>query len=455
MISASSPPSTSAPRPDARGLAVGLALALLAVVGPAEARGKLGLATPNPQLRGELTQVLEAHGDVVADKALYGKKGPPKSPKQRAPWAQALEQSVGVDLVVVADYKGKKLKLVAYAGGRSLGALSIANVKGGLDAGQRAQVDAFVAEKLRALAPPPPVAAPPPEPIAPPEPLTPPEPIAPVAVEPKPEPKAPRAAGAGEGPGLLASTFGTPRGGMPFAIIRVEFNSVARSYDYNDPVTTNLRPFSVSFMPTPALSLALYPLGLTGSAALSGLGLDVGFATSLGVSSARADGPSYPTTYSRFDVGAHYRLWFGETASSFTLIPRVGFQSAGLSLSAASDGTVENELPNARYSGLRFGLGIDAPLFAGLRLLADGAFVLLGSSAGEVISSKYFTKGSVNGINVGASLAYGITDAFGLEAGFGYQHYFFAFQPNPGDAFIAGGALDQYFTGRLAAVIAL
>jgi hypothetical protein len=451
MISAVWSPSFLGPR----GFAVGLALALLTASVPAEARGKLGLATPSPQLRGELTQVLEAHGDVVADKALHGKKGPPKSPKQRAPWAQALEQSVGVQLVVVADYKGKKLKLVAYAGGRSLGALSIPNVKGGLDEGQRAQVDAFVAEKLRALAPPSPVSAPPPEPIAPPEPLTPPEPIAPVAVEPKAEPKASRAAGAGEGPGLLASTFGTPRGGMPFAIIRVEFNTVARSYDYNDPVTTNLRPFSVSFMPTPALSLALYPLGLTGSAALSGLGLDVGFATSLGVSSARANGPSYPTTYSRFDVGAHYRLWFGETASSFTLIPRVGFQSAGLSLSAASDGTVENELPNVRYSGLRLGLGFDAPLFAGLRVLADGAFVLLGSSAGDVISSKYFTKGSVNGINVGVSLAYGFTEAFGLEAGFGYQHYFFSFQPNPGDAFIAGGALDQYFTGRLAAVIAL
>ena len=33
---------------------------------------------------------------------------------------------------------------------------------------------------------------------------------------------------------------------------------------------------------------------------------------------------------------------------------------------------------------------------------------------------------------------------------FDYERYFYAFQPIPGDAYVAGGALDQFFGVRLA-----
>ena len=31
-----------------------------------------------------------------------------------------------------------------------------------------------------------------------------------------------------------------------------------------------------------------------------------------------------------------------------------------------------------------------------------------------------------------------------------YERYFYSFGPTPGDAYVAGGALDQFFGGRLA-----
>lgn len=256
------------------------------------------------------------------------------------------------------------------------------------------------------------------------------------------------------GGGLLGRTMGIAPGLPPFALVAIEFMGVGRGFSYSDPITANLRPFNVSFMPSPSVSAELYPLTLSGNARLSGFGLHGGFALSLGVKSARAGGPDYPTNYTRFDVGAHYRLWLGDRWDSFAIIPKVGLHGSGLSLGAAANGAKETELPSTAYTGLELGLGLDVPVASVFHLVADGAFVVLFSS-GDPISAAYFTGGSANGLTARAGFKIGLSDNFAVLAGVSYQHYFFKFTPQVGDRFVAGGALDQFLAGRIGLEIAL
>lgn len=249
------------------------------------------------------------------------------------------------------------------------------------------------------------------------------------------------------GGGMMGSALRIAPGFPPLFVLRAEFHSVGRGFSYSDPITTNLRPYSVTFMPTPGVALEAYPLTLTGNGALAGLGLSFGFRTSLGVKSARADGAvSFPTTYSSLELGALYRIMLGDGYGGAALIPSIGWSSTSFELEAV-DGVREDQLPNVSYPGLRLGLGFDVPLVSRLRLYGDGAFVIVGTP-GEVISSTFFKAGSVNGLNARVGFSLGIVDHVAAEVGVQYQHYFYAFQPEVGDAFVAGGALDQFVVGK-------
>jgi hypothetical protein len=57
--------------------------------------------------------------------------------------------------------------------------------------------------------------------------------------------------------------------------------------------------------------------------------------------------------------------------------------------------------------------------------------------------------GAIDGeIGIGVDLAHGIRARLALEL----CRYYFAMHPEPGDAWIAGGAVDQYFTTTLGVI---
>lgn len=479
-------------------------LGVLVVASPAWAGGKVGLGVGAgaAAVKDDLLALIAEQGEAVEIA-----KAPPKGAKRKA-WAKDAQGSLGLTAVVAAEVAGKRLKLGLWVDGKPVSATG-ANLKGkGLDAGAKSALKSWLKAQLggpggaRAAATAAadaedeeeeeaPVVAPPPPPakggkgaVAKAEPRG-----GPVVAPPPPPPTArrdddegstavagradrddddapaarpePSASAGGDrniagarsgksgdfGGGFLGSALGIAPGLPPLLVVHAEFHSVGRGFSYSDPITANLRPYSVAFMPTPGVSVEAYPLTLVGSPALAGLGLSFGFRTSLGVKSARANSTlEFPTTYSALEVGAHYRINLGEGFGGAALIPALGWSSTSFELSPV-DGTREDQLPNVSYPGLKLGLGFDTPLFAAVRLFGDGAFVIVGAP-GEIISDTFFAIGSVNGLVARLGFSVGFMDHVAAEVGVAYQHFFYDFDPDVGDTFIAGGALDQFVVGK-------
>ncbi|WP_438035895.1 hypothetical protein [Sorangium sp. So ce204] len=219
----------------------------------------------------------------------------------------------------------------------------------------------------------------------------------------------------------------------------VEF--VGRWFDYSDPRTQNLPPYSVFGQPALSVSGELYPLASTDIAVLKGLGVTAGYARALGLNSAVGSGDPISTTYERINLGLRERLSLGEAS---VLGISAGLRFLTFEIDAPAD--LARTVPNVSYTLFRAGLDGRVPV--GPIALALGAEYILPLSSGPVYER--FTGASVQGI--GALAGVMVPVATGIEARLmvEYARFFSSFQPEQGDAYIAGGAIDQYLGLRLA-----
>jgi len=74
------------------------------------------------------------------------------------------------------------------------------------------------------------------------------------------------------------------------------------------------------------------------------------------------------------------------------------------------------------------------------------------TDAGEIGEDDWFPRLSVAGIEATLEAGYVLPDGLSLRLGVDLRRYFYSLNPEPGDAWIAGGALDQYVAGQLGAV---
>ena len=80
---------------------------------------------------------------------------------------------------------------------------------------------------------------------------------------------------------------------------------------------------------------------------------------------------------------------------------------------------------------------------------------LLIRGAGMITSAQYFPRATAGGINASLGLSYAITPAIGVAATANLRRYFFNMHSAPGDPMVAGGAVDQYPSATLSAVVRL
>ncbi|WP_437839700.1 hypothetical protein [Sorangium sp. So ce1153] len=219
----------------------------------------------------------------------------------------------------------------------------------------------------------------------------------------------------------------------------VEF--IGRWFDYSDPRTQNLRPYGVFGQPAISVSGELYPLASTNIAVLKGLGITAGYAQALGLNSAVGGGDPISTTYQRINLGLRERLSLGEKS---VLGISAGLRFLTFEIDAPAD--LARTVPNVSYTLFRAGL--DGRFPVGPVALGLGAEYILPLSSGPVYER--FTGASVQGI--GALAGVMIPVATGIEARLlvEYARFFSSFQPEQGDTYIAGGAIDQYLGLRLA-----
>lgn len=239
-----------------------------------------------------------------------------------------------------------------------------------------------------------------------------------------------------------AEPASAPReGGRDAAIgsVRVAMETGARDFTYVDRLTTTLRSYSLFAAPLVHADAELYPLARTGAPVLKDVGVTFDYAMAFGLSSSDSAGASVKTTWSFFDVGARERIHAG----SWLLGLHAGYGEMTYSFGGALETTAE--LPGVQYRFVRG--GADARVALGpLSVYGSGSYLYV-LSTGPL--GTYFTRASVGGIEGRVGVARALGHGFEISLEFAYTRFFYTLNPQPGDAYVAGGALDQMAFGSL------
>ncbi len=229
------------------------------------------------------------------------------------------------------------------------------------------------------------------------------------------------------------------------------FDLGGRFFGYHQPLTSNLRDYSVFGAPGFVLAAEVYPMAMLHTPVVQGVGIVGDFRMALGLGSKTKDGTQVDTSWNRFDVGLRFRQPLaklekkGDKAVVLGLRGTFGRDAFTLT---TKDATLAQETPSVSYLFMRVGLDGEfpaGPIFLHLKAGYLGAF-----SAGA--ASDRFKKLStgrpggapkLGGIDVGGGLTVPIISGFEVRFTGEYVRWFHAFHPKPGDAYIAGGAIDQ------------
>ncbi|RKH54853.1 hypothetical protein D7V93_24495, partial [Corallococcus llansteffanensis] len=224
-----------------------------------------------------------------------------------------------------------------------------------------------------------------------------------------------------------------------------------RSLRYKDDVFGVLRPYTLGLdvggfalpgAPQVAADLTVYPLARLSQGALARLGLTGAIDQSFGLKSTGSSGAvSYPTVAREWQAGLRYVMPFGQAE-------RYGFEVTGTyGMNTFRVDPVNEErpldLPNVEYKTAGLTLGLRAALTEKFDFNFRLGY-LHPLSAGELSSDTWFPNASMGAVTGSATLAYRLNSFADVRLKADLRRYFFKFNPEPGDPYVAGGAVDQY-----------
>ncbi len=360
---------------------------------------------------------------------------------------------VGADGLVLAREtslgKKRELYLVFVLKDADVAEVDQAVPLGSDDASERRAIKAALESSLKPLAPP-----------------------APVVVE--PDPSAPGTAPSDDETSK-ESAFRKGVAGYELGTARLGFLDGGRWFKYSDAVSVNnTRPYSVFGPPGIHVAGELYPGATSGITGLRDLGLTVEYSQHFALkskTSPNADGSEaaeFDGKWNRFDLGLRYRFRLGDEAKPVVLglSAAYGFENFTFLPSNATAEKIKFEVPTARYKVVRVGIDGWVP-FGSFALVPKFSYLaplggsppadripgpaLGGAVTPEPVDDSVYSRfrgSSVKGIVVGLDGAVALGSGFEVRAGFDYTRYFSAFTPDLGDAYVAGGALDEFLELR-------
>jgi hypothetical protein len=231
-----------------------------------------------------------------------------------------------------------------------------------------------------------------------------------------------------------------------------------RDFVYNDPLP-GLRKYGMSLSPNLRLAVRWYPGAHFDDGALSNIGLDLRGEMLVGVTSKNRAGQKFDTSAYNFGFGVRGRLPLRRLELGAVL----GYGIHSFSLSGTSK--ADPDVPDAGYGFIRTGLDArwsfsDPQELPGIYVAAQAAY-LFALSHGEIEDKSWFPHTSGDGIEAEFAIGIAISQVVAVETAFAVQRYFMTFDPKPNDSSVrdegrvAGGAVDQYLSGRVAMVIRL
>jgi hypothetical protein len=217
-------------------------------------------------------------------------------------------------------------------------------------------------------------------------------------------------------------------------IVQAGVDAGSRHYSYVDRLTPQLRPYDLFAAPLASITAQVYPFARTSLAVLNGLGVTGDYARAFGLASADAGGTRVGTTWQDFDVGLRERIRMGH---SLLMGINLGYGAVDFHFDSSPGSTAV--LPSVSYRFLRAGLDLQIA-FGAISVVFGGAYlpVLSTGSVGDL-----FPRENAGGAEARLGVAHLIGQSFEVSLGISYTRFFYSFNPVPGDANVAGGALDE------------
>jgi hypothetical protein len=301
---------------------------------------------------------------------------------------------------------------------------------------------ASVADEARAILtvipPAPPSPAPPPPP--PPPAASPARSVEPTAISALPIVRAP-ATEAVQPPDAVAKRP-VERNDDRFVDLQAAVGVGTRHFSYVDRVTPSLRPYDLPAAPLASVAATVYPFALSRTPVLRDVGITGGYSQAFAISSQDSTGAHVGTTWQSFDVGAIARF---PLTRAFGASISLGYGGNDFKFDQPLGGGAA-QLPSVAYRFLRAGGDVRLAFLSRFSAFAGGSYM-------DMLSTGYtaalFPRESVGGVeaHLGASLR--LAKRWEVSLAASYTRVFYSVNPVPGDASVAGGALDQQ--GRLLA----
>ncbi|QSQ28618.1 hypothetical protein JY651_27815 [Pyxidicoccus parkwayensis] len=417
---------------------------------------------PGDALRKVLTQELgkKGRGRVVlpartVDAQVKRIRGAPKTDDQR----QALAAKLKADALITASVKGTKswdVEVRVYSG--EDGSLLAEERWSGLRTNRafpevKRELESRLAAALREAREPrppsPPVAITPPAPMARPEPEpTPPAPV--VAEAPRPavvETPAPapvvKQEPVKEEPvqPVVAKEASARRPNEPRLEVLLSGQGLFRRFQYSGASSGSLPDYRLNHAAAVSLAVGYYPLSHFTDGALRNLGLVVRGSRALGLSSLDPEGRKYSTTAQLVEGGLRFRLplrWLELTPG--VLYGMHTFE-VGFTPEAGMD-----DLPDVDYRFAHVELGLRKELTERWAVAARVGYQHV-LSGGELSSDRFFPDLGGSGLDAELAVEFALTRMVGLRVGGEMRRYSITTNAKAGSPVIAGGAMDQYFSG--------
>jgi hypothetical protein len=175
---------------------------------------------------------------------------------------------------------------------------------------------------------------------------------------------------------------------------------------------------------------------------LRDLGVELSYARALGLDSEGAGGASVSTSWSRLHAGLRGRYRLAGQGGPIL------FASGGLrwtDFDIESTGDTSRDAASVSYVALR--VGVDGRLPVGPVALEAGGGYQAPLSMGALAS--HFRSPSAGGVDLRVAVAAPLAHGLEARAGASYARFFYDFDSEPEDTYIAGGALDQLFSVQL------
>jgi hypothetical protein len=215
----------------------------------------------------------------------------------------------------------------------------------------------------------------------------------------------------------------------------VGVGSPFRSLSYEDPITAGLGDYRLSAAPVADLAVSFFPGRFATQGPLSWFGIEARGQLGLSSPTLNQGGNEFKSRYDALHAGVRARVPLGaHHISAFS-----GYSLSRFAIKSEADG-ITAPTPSVDYRSIRSGVGAELALSDSMRVAFDAAWLNY-LSVGEI--ARWFPRATAAGVELSLASTYRVTGNIFTRVAAVYSRAFFDFNAQPGDKYIAGGALDQ------------